>query len=105
MFDLIVSNATLHWVKNHKRLLKNCHRALKANGRVRFNFAGDGNCQNFFRVVREAMTDNRYRKYFEKFEWPWYMPTVAEYKTIADKSDFMEVNAWGENADRHFPDW
>ncbi|PKP59652.1 MAG: methyltransferase type 11, partial [Candidatus Altiarchaeales archaeon HGW-Altiarchaeales-1] len=50
-FDLIFSNATLHWVKDHKKLLANCHTALKSGGIIRFNFAGDGNCSNFFAVV------------------------------------------------------
>ena len=103
-FDLIISNATLHWVKDHKTLLKNCHQALKANGRVRFNFAGDGNCQNFFKVVKEAMNDIRYRKYFEKFVWPWYMPTLSEYKNVIKGTNFIGVNIWEENADRYFPD-
>lgn len=103
-FDLIISNATLHWVKDHRRLLGNCHRALKLNGMVRFNFAGEGNCQNFFKVIREAMGEKKYCGYFKTFEWPWYMPAVTEYKTIADQSDFAEINVWGENADRYFPD-
>ena len=103
-FDLIISNATLHWVKDHRMLLANCFQALKNNGRVRFNFAGDGNCQSFFKVMREAMNDNRYRNYFEQFEWPWYMPTLGEYKNIVSKTGFSEVNLWEENADRYFPD-
>ncbi len=28
-FDLIFSNAALHWVKDHRQLLKNAHKALK----------------------------------------------------------------------------
>jgi trans-aconitate methyltransferase len=102
-FDLIISNATLHWVKDHKTLLKNCHQALKENGRVRFNFAGDGNCQNFFKIIKEAMNNNRYRECFEKFEWPWYMPTLNEYKNLVSKTHFREVTVWEENADRCFP--
>ena len=42
-FDVIYSNAALHWVKDHHRLLKNVHKALRIGGRLRFNFAGDGN--------------------------------------------------------------
>ena len=102
-FDLIISNATLHWVKDHRTLFSNCLQALIANGRVRFNFAGDGNCQHFFKVVKEAMNNTRYRKHFEQFEWPWYMPALPEYKNIVSKTDFREVKLWEENADRYFP--
>jgi trans-aconitate methyltransferase len=55
-FDAVFSNATLHWVKDHRRLLKNVRRALRPGGRLRFDFAGDGNCLNFFAVIRVAMT-------------------------------------------------
>ncbi|MFC1958347.1 class I SAM-dependent methyltransferase [Chloroflexota bacterium] len=43
-FDIIFSNATLHWVKDHDRLLKNVYASLKKSGVLRFNFAADGNC-------------------------------------------------------------
>ena len=103
-FNLIFSNATLHWVKNHKKLLENCYKALKEHGRLRFNFAGDGNCRNFFKVVKEAMNDTRFQNFFKKFEWPWYMPTLNDYKKIVEKTDFIKFSAWEENADRYFPD-
>ncbi len=50
-FDIIFSNAALHWVKDHNLLLRNSWRALRDHGRLRFNFAGDGDCSNFYRVV------------------------------------------------------
>ena len=43
-FDIIFSNAALHWIKNHEVLLDKVFRALKRGGILRFNFAGDGNC-------------------------------------------------------------
>ena len=47
-FDVVFSNAALHWIKSHKALLGNVFRALKSGGILKFNFAGDGNCANFF---------------------------------------------------------
>ncbi len=35
-FDFIFSNAALHWVKDHKQLLKNIYRALKTHGIIVF---------------------------------------------------------------------
>ena len=103
-FDIVISNATLHWVKDHKRLLENVRRALRAGGRIRFNFAGDGNCSHFFEVIRQAMAREEFLPYFAAFEWPWYMPSVDEYESLAESSGLRDVRIWGENADRFFPD-
>ena len=103
-FDVVFSNAALHWVKDHAKLFHYVRRALRPNGRVRFNFAGDGNCSNFFTVIREAMTLAPYAGYFKLFQWPWYMPAVDEYSALAHSVGFRSVKVWGENADRYFPD-
>jgi len=103
-FDVIFSNATLHWIKEHKRLLANVHKSLKAGGIVRFNFAGDGNCSALLKVVKGVMAEKRYVGYFKGFDWPWYMPSVAEYKKILMQFGFKEAKVWGENADTYFGD-
>lgn len=101
-FDLIFSNAALHWVKNHRHLLTNVLDCLRENGMLRFNFAGDGNCAHLYKVVKEAICRQEYAPYFEEFEWPWYMPPVDEYRTILEQFPFKEIKVWSENADRYF---
>ena len=103
-FDIIYSNATLHWVKDHVRLLRNVRTALRNGGLVRFNFAGHGNCSHFFKVIREAIKNEKYSGYFSDFSWPWYMPEIAEYTQLVNLSDLNAARVWGENADRYFPD-
>lgn len=101
-FDLIVSNATLHWVRNHEKLLQNLYKALKPNGIVRYNLAGDGNCANLIHVVREVMAYESFVSYFYNFDWPWYMPKLCNYEKIANRSEFREKEIWGENTDGYF---
>jgi trans-aconitate methyltransferase len=103
-FDIVFSNATLHWVRDHNKLLANVYKSLKADGISRFNFAADGNCSNFFEVIRQTMAEKRYAEYFGDFDWPWYMPAIDEYEKIVTHSGFAEVKVWGENADRYFAD-
>lgn len=101
MFSIIISNATLHWIKNHNKLLTNCYNALKKEGILRFNFAGDGNCSNFIKVVKTKMRSNKFRSYFNDFVWPWFMPCKEEYEKLVD-NHFSEFEIWEENADRYF---
>ncbi len=101
-FDLIFSNATLHWIKDHEKLLSNCYSALRCGGTIRFNFAGDGNCSNFNSVSQEIMALPQFAAFFQDFEWPWYMPDTREYGSLVKRSRFAQVKIWEENADRYF---
>jgi trans-aconitate methyltransferase len=103
-FDVVFSNATLHWIKDHQNLLRRVFQSLRHNGMARFNFAGDGNCAHFNQVVQAIMCQAEYAAYFQSFDWPWYMPKVEDYRTIAGQFQFREVQVWNENADRYFPD-
>lgn len=103
-FDLVFSNATLHWVKDHNRLLNNSLRCLKKEGMVRFNFAAEGNCSHFLKVIKIAMKLPEYSRHFKSFTWPWYMPAVDEYENLVRQFRFGEIKVWGEIADRFFPD-
>ena len=101
-FDFIFSNAALHWIKEHDKLISNCYKALRQNGFIRFNFGGAGNCSNFIAVIKEVIKYEKYKDFFEDFEWPWYMPSVKEYDEKFSNSNFSDVEIWEENADRYF---
>ena len=102
-FDVIFSNATLHWVKDHQNPLARVHSALRPGGIARFNFAANGNCAEFFEVVQEVMARPDHRLHFADFEWPWYMPKIEDYRRLLQDSPFDDARVWGENADRAFP--
>ena len=53
-FDVVFSNATLHWIPDHQKLLNNIYSALKSGGFMRIQFAADGNCSNFFHIAGEV---------------------------------------------------
>jgi trans-aconitate methyltransferase len=103
-YDVIFSNATLHWVHDHKRLLVAVQRALRPEGLVRFNFAAEGNCSQLIAVLHEVMAAPQFISHFAGFVWPWYMPGLEAYSKLVNDSPFREARVWGENADRYFPD-
>lgn len=69
-FDVVYSNATLHWIKDHHRLLRNVFKALRGGGLLRFNFAADGNCSHFFKVMRKAIEKEEFSRFFRVFHGP-----------------------------------
>lgn len=103
-FDVIFSNAALHWVKDHKKLLENTYAALKPSGIIAWNFAGEGNCSNFYAVMREKIKSDKYKQYFTDFEWPWFMPSKSEYERLSENIGFSKITVSEENADRYFAD-
>ncbi len=102
-FDLVFSNATLQWVKDHKRMLQRVYLRLRPNGVLRFNFAGAGNCEYLVTAIRETMAEDHFAVWFSNFDWPWYFPTLEEYQSLLSIFEFQDLRLWDENADRNFP--
>lgn len=101
-FDIIFSNAALHWVKNHQQLLCRSFAALRPNGMLVWNFAAEGNCAAFFDTVKKVMKMPLYQDAFSSFEWPWYMPGKDDYRRLVEKAGFKKFEVSDENADRYF---
>lgn len=101
-FDIIYSNAALHWVKNHNRLLEKSYAALKNRGVILWEFGGDGNCSNFFNVVRNKIQEDKYVQYFSDFEWPWFMPTKLQYEELISSIGFTAFTVEEINKDKYF---
>lgn len=103
-FNIAFSNATLHWIKDHRRLLKRVRRSLQPGGVARFNFAARGTGKAFDDAACEVMAQARFAPSFAGFDWPWYMPDVDEYRQLVFQAGFTEAEVWGENRDRYFDD-
>ena len=70
-FDLVFSNATLHWVMDQPAVLRGVHRALKPGGRLLLQMGGRGNAADLVAVVDRVRAESRWRAYFTGFVFPW----------------------------------
>ena len=68
-FDVVFSNATLHWVLDHGPVLKGAARSLRPGGRLLFQMGGRGNGAEVFDVARQ-MTAGEWGCYFDGFAFP-----------------------------------
>lgn len=102
-FDLIYSNAALHWVLDHSRFLANAHRALRPGGILRVQFGGAGNIPNLLDCLGRQMALPPFPEAFARFRWPWFFPDVAAYESLLQAAPFPEWRAWLEEKVQRFP--
>jgi trans-aconitate methyltransferase len=70
-FDVAFSNATLHWVKDHRAVLRSVAHALKPRGRLLFQSGGRGNGEKIFEIADTMIASPAWHEYFRDFEFPW----------------------------------
>ncbi|HEX7483362.1 MAG TPA: methyltransferase domain-containing protein, partial [Candidatus Bathyarchaeia archaeon] len=81
-FDMIFSNAALHWIVDQKAVLQGVQRSLKRGGRLLFQMAGKGNAQAVLGILNDLFTEEPWKKFFEGFDFPYGFFSAKEYKAF-----------------------
>lgn len=65
-FDVVFSNATLHWVIDHRPVLGGISRALKPGGRLLLQMGGRGNAADILSLMDALPADPAWGRYFQE---------------------------------------
>jgi trans-aconitate methyltransferase len=87
-FDLIFSNAALHWVDDHQAILRGMALVLKPGGRLVVSCGGKGNAQDVFVALRPEMRLKRWRGFFRRMPTPYFFYSPADYERWLPKFGF-----------------
>jgi trans-aconitate 2-methyltransferase len=87
-FDVIFSNAALHWVDDHEKILRGAASVLKSGGRLVVSCGGKGNAQDVFVALRPEMRLKRWRGFFRKMPTPYFFYAPDDYKKWLPKFGF-----------------
>ncbi|HVN95102.1 MAG TPA: methyltransferase domain-containing protein [Syntrophorhabdaceae bacterium] len=79
-FDLVFSNAALHWVRNHQGLLKGIERSLKKDGRIFLQMGGKGNAQAIVDIAQAMIQSHRWDRFYRGFTFPYGFYGPDEYE-------------------------
>ena len=90
-FDIVFSNAALHWVDDHQKFLRGAGSVLKSGGRLIVSCGGKGNAQDVFVAMRPEIRLARWRGFFRKMPEPYFFYAPDEYKKWLAKAGF-EIN-------------
>lgn len=90
-FDIVFSNATLHWVDDHSRVLKNINKSLKPGGRVLIQTGGKGNAAAAFEILDEMTSISEWQPYLKEIKFPYNFLTVEDYKNLLPEAGFESI--------------
>jgi len=87
-FDIIFSNAALHWVDDHQAILRGMASVLKPGGRLIVSCGGKGNAQDVFLALRPEMRMKRWREFFRRMAKPYFFYAPGDYEKWLPKFGF-----------------
>jgi len=79
-FDILFSNAALHWVDNHPAFLRGAAACLKPGGRLLVSCGGKGNAQDVFTALRATLRLKQWRGWFRNLKTPYFFHRPEEYE-------------------------
>ena len=87
-FDLLFSNAALHWVDDHEAILHGAAAVLKPGGRLVISCGGTGNAHDVFLALRPEMRAKRWSLHFRNMPAPYFFYSPEDYKKWLPKAGF-----------------
>lgn len=93
-FDVVISNACMHWIKEQAKVLKRISAALIPGGRVFIQMGGNGNAGTMTKIVEAMTLQKDWKKYFKKPYFTYFFPSPAEYKMLLTQNGLKPVNVY-----------
>lgn len=87
-FDLVFSNAALHWFEDHPAFLHGAASVLKPGGRLIVSCGGRGNAQEVFVAARPEMRLRPWRDFFRQMPKPYFFYSPEDYEKWLPKLGF-----------------
>ena len=91
-FDVVFSNAALHWVDDHTAFLEGVARLLGPAGRLIVSCGGEGNASGVAAVIEEIVQSEPWTNYFESFTFPYYFYSTTDYEHWLAQAGFTATH-------------
>ena len=93
-FDVVFSNAALHWVQDHAAVVRGIARALRPGGRVLLSMGGKGNVTEVLAAVQSLIEEPAWAPYFKDafFSYSFRSPEDYEARLCAEGLEPVWLN-------------
>ncbi len=85
-FDLVFSNAALHWVPDHRSVLRGIRDCLKRGGKLLAQMAGRGNAGQVVAALGRVITRPEWARYFRDLQVPYRFFSDGQYRELVLES-------------------
>jgi trans-aconitate methyltransferase len=79
-FDVIFSNAALHWIYDHRPVLRGIARALRPGGRLLVQMGGKGNGDAVRATLDRVAATDRWAPFFRNFDFRYGFHAPEDYR-------------------------
>jgi trans-aconitate 2-methyltransferase len=95
--DAIFSNATLHWILDHRRLFERLYAALRPGGRLEAQCGGLGNLDEFLNSIENVNGDERFASYVRGIASAWNFASPGDTEIRLRSAGFESERCWLED--------
>lgn len=92
MYDLVFSNATLHWITDEKRMYGLLYEALEPGGRLAVHQGGAGTYAGLHQAVRKAIRNLGLEDRYKKWLFPAFYPKKREMELLLESVGFADIH-------------
>ena len=94
--DAIFSNATFHWILDHRKLFECLHRALRPGGVMEAQCGGIGNLDEFLNSLENVNGDERFAPYVRGIANTWNFASPGDTELRLSAAGFTDERCWLE---------
>ncbi len=95
--DAVFSNATFHWILDHRRLFARLHATLAPGGRLEAQCGGIGNVEEFLNSIENVNGDERFAPYLRGISSAWNFASPGDTEMRLRGAGFDRVRCWLED--------
>jgi trans-aconitate methyltransferase len=101
-FDVIFSNAVLHWILDHQDVFKNFYDLLNPNGELLIQCGGFGNLKKTISIFNTVKDSPEFDQYFYEWKQSWYFAKPEDTKSILRDLGFKNIQVYLSNSNIDF---
>ena len=92
--DAVFSNATFHWILDHRRLFERLHSLLRPGGALEAQCGGIGNVEDFLNSLESVNGDERFAPYLRGIASTWNFASPGDTEIRLRGAGFEVAGVW-----------